>query len=106
MTERTAERYPEALRDCETVWRNTLAAQLGFVLVQLALAVSFCRSASLLGGHKSHRTLCLAERALVRARRFMAGFQGDRRELKRVASGAAKLNAALEDLAFQSVMRA
>jgi len=42
----------------------------------------------------------------VRARTFMAGFQGDRRELKRVASGAAKLNAALEDLAFQSVMRA
>jgi hypothetical protein len=90
----------EAAHNYKTVRCDTLAAQGGFLLMQLALTLTFCRSARLSQRRKSHHTLLVAENVLRRARQFLASYDGHSPELEQIASQAAELDATLQDLSF------
>ena len=74
------------------------AAQLRFVLSELALALTFCRSASLLSSSPTLRILLNARTALNHSRQFLTFFDGDVHDLEGVAERTEVLNSALENL--------
>lgn len=55
------------------------AAQLRFVLAELALALTLCRSASLLSGAHVQRMLLRARKVLFHSTNFLESFDGDDR---------------------------
>ena len=62
--------------------RETHAAQLRFVLSQLAFAITLCRTVSLMSEAGSPRMLENAHKALHNTRRFLKLFDGDYLELR------------------------
>jgi len=74
------------------------AAQLRFVLSELALALTFCRSASILSGGPTLRILLNARTALNHSRQFITYFDGNVQDLEGVAERTEVLSSALEDL--------
>ena len=75
------------------------AAQLRFVLSELALALTFCRSASFLsGGGPTLRILLKARTALNHSRQFITYFDGDAEDLEGIASETATLDTALQQV--------
>ena len=84
----------------------TRAAHLRFILSELALAITFCRSASLLSGAPVLRMLLHAREALDHSAQFLRAFQGDDRERKRLAAETQALRAALQEARSSSTFRA
>jgi len=78
----------------------TRAAQLRFVLAALALALTLCRSASLLPGAPVQRMILHARKALYHSTNFLKFFNGDNHELEGIASRTQELNAALQQFSF------
>jgi hypothetical protein len=78
------------------------AAQLRFLAGELSLALTFCRSASLVPGPARHRALLNARKALEHSRQFMSLFDGDLHELKAIASRTDALYAALQQVLSQT----
>jgi len=76
------------------------AAQLRYVLAELALALTLCRSASLLSGAPVQRMLFHARKVLYHSTNFLRSFEGDDREVQSIASRTQALNAALQQLSF------
>ena len=76
------------------------AAQLRFVLAELALALTLCRSASLFPGAPVPRILMHARKALCHSTNFLQFFGGDDREVEGIASRTQALGAALQQLSF------
>ena len=74
------------------------AAQLRFILAELALGVTLCRSAANLPGDTALRALLQAHKVLHHSAQFLKVFDGDYSELKDVASRARTLNTAVEHL--------
>jgi hypothetical protein len=74
----------------------TQAAHMSFVLAELSLALTFCRTARQLASDNTGRLLRHVQNAIVRARQFMALFDGDTRELEDVSASLAALGAALQ----------
>src|SRR5215469_3729718 len=68
------------------------AAQLRFVLSELALALTFCRCASLYSSGPIPRMLLNARTALNHSRQFLKFFDGDVQDLEGLASEAATLD--------------
>lgn len=83
----------------------TRAAQLRFILSELALAISFCRSASLLSGAPVLRMLLHAREALLHSAQFLKAFQGSDRERKQLAAETQILRAALQQARSASTFR-
>lgn len=90
-----------SLKPRSSIRTTTQAAQLRFLAGELSLALTFCRSASLVPGPARRRALLNARKALEHSRQFMCSFDGDLRELKAIATRADALNAALRQLPFQ-----
>jgi hypothetical protein len=76
------------------------AAQLRFVLAELALALTLCRSASLLSGAHVQCMLLHARKVLLHSTNFLEFFDGDDREWDGIASRTQALGAALQHLSF------
>lgn len=75
------------------------AAQLQFILSELGLALTLCRSAALCSNGLSPRVLANVQKVLRHAARFIKIFDGDdRAELKEIASRTRNLNVALQQL--------
>lgn len=74
----------------------TRAAHMRFVLAELSLALTFCRSARQLASDNTNRLLRHVQNAVVHARQFMALFDGDARELRDISASLAALGAALQ----------
>jgi hypothetical protein len=74
----------------------TRAAHLGFLLAELSLALTFCRSVRQMASHNTRRLLRNTQNAVVHARQFIALFDGDARELEDVSASLAALGAALQ----------
>jgi len=74
----------------------TRAAHRSFLLAELSLALTFCRSARQLATENTGHLLRHVHNAVVHARRFMALFGGDARELEDVSASLAALGAALQ----------
>jgi len=88
------------------VHQTARSAQAQVVQEELALALTFCRSARLLSRGKSHHAIRFARKALLRASQFVTHFKGDSAELEPITSGAAELNATLQHLSCRSEMLA
>lgn len=73
----------------------TRAAHVRFVLAQLALARTFCRSARILSGEIAERMVRNAQNAAVLARQFMALYAGDYGELQGISTSLTALTAVL-----------
>src|SRR5215470_7303645 len=71
-------------------------AQLRFVLSELALALTFCRSTCFLSGGTNLRILLNARTALNHSRQFITYFDGDAEDLEGIASETATLDTALQ----------
>jgi len=95
----------EALNSSES-WKGSSvelaarAAQLRFVLAELALALTLCRSASFLSGEPVSRMLLHARKALYHSSNFLESFDGDDPELEGIAGRNLALNEALQQLSF------
>ena len=75
---------------------ETRTAQLRFILSEVALAMTVCRSASLLSGAPVLRMLLHARNALIHSTQFLRSFKGDDRERKRLAAETRALRTALQ----------
>ncbi|HKW65179.1 MAG TPA: hypothetical protein VJN89_21675 [Candidatus Acidoferrum sp.] len=88
---------------CRQLWNNmrseTRATQLRFVLAGLTLALTFCRSASLLS-NPSRRALLNARETFHHASRFLNLHGAESRELQEIAARTRTLDAALQALAL------
>jgi hypothetical protein len=91
-----------SLRCCSPIKTATQEAQLRFLAGELSLALTFCRSASLIPGPGRRRALLNARKALEHSRQFMSSFDGDLHELKAIASRTEALRTALQHLPFQA----
>jgi len=85
---------------------DTQAAQLRFLAGELSLALTFCRSASLVPGPARRRALSNARKALGHSKQFMTFFNGDLHDLRAIVSRTEALRAALEQLPFQAPFNA
>jgi hypothetical protein len=74
----------------------TRAVHKRFVLAELSLALTFCRTARQLASDNTDRLLHNVRNAVLHARQFMALFDGDYRELEDVSRSLSRLNAALQ----------
>jgi len=82
-------------------WANSLksatqSAHARFVLAELSLALTFCRSVRQLTSQNTARLLRNIENAILHARQFMALFNGDARELRDISACLTTLGAALQ----------
>lgn len=73
-------------------------AHLRFVLAELSLALTLCRSASALSDSSSRRILLNARKALHHSKRFINTFEGDDDDLEGIAVHVDMLSSALKDL--------
>ena len=73
-------------------------AHLRFVLAELSLALTFCRSAAALSDSSPRRILLNARKALHHSRRFINTFDGDYDDLEGIAVHSDMLSSALKDL--------
>jgi hypothetical protein len=73
----------------------TRSAHARFVLAELSLALTFCRSVRQLASNNTGRLLRNIEDAILHARQFMALFNGDSRELKDISACLTTLGTAL-----------
>lgn len=73
-------------------------AHLRFVLAELSLALTFCRSASALSDDSPLRILLNARKALHHSRQFITAFDGDYDDLEPIAVHAEMLDSALEEV--------
>ncbi|PYT91050.1 MAG: hypothetical protein DMG36_19500 [Acidobacteria bacterium] len=79
----------------------TRAAHRNFLLAELSLALTFCRSARQLATENTGHLLRHVQNAIVHARQFMALFGGDASELKDISASLTAVNAALLAPALQ-----
>jgi len=97
----TASLLEESL-NCRRQWNTaaleTRAAQSRFVMAEVTLALSFCRSASLLSRPSAQRVHLSARNALQRASRFLGVYPDDDPQIREVASRTHELAAAFESL--------
>ena len=89
--------------NCRRLWSaaqlETRAAQLRFVMSELTLALTFCRSLPSLSDLPAHRVLLNAKTALQHASLFLGFYDADDREMQEFASLTRALDAALQSLA-------
>lgn len=76
--------------------RDARAAQLRFVLSQLAFAITLCHTVSLMSEAASLPMLSNAHRALRDTKRFLTFFDGDYAQLEQVVYDAERLQRALQ----------
>lgn len=92
----------EALH-CQRLWSTaqfeTRAAHLRFVIAQVTLALTFCRSAFLLSNLSAHRVLLSSHNALNHASLFLGSSDGEDRQPQGFASRTNALDAGLQALA-------
>jgi len=74
----------------------TRAVHMRFVLAELSLALTFCRTARHFASENTDRLIRHVQNAVAHARQFMALFDGDYRELEDVSRSLSTLNAALQ----------
>jgi len=89
--------------NCRRLWNaaqlETRAAQLRFVMSEVSLALTFCRSVPSLSDLPAHRVLLSAKTALQHASLFLGFYDADDREMQEFASLTRALDAALQSLA-------
>lgn len=76
------------------------STRLRFVLLELALALTYCHSASLVAYKNSRRAISNACAALRHAQNLMVHLDGDSMDLENLAATASELSAALHQLPF------
>jgi len=74
------------------------AAQLRFILSELALALTLCRTARSVSSDSARRALFYAEKALRQSTYFLQVHDGDYDQLKKIAAGAAVLESTLQEV--------
>jgi hypothetical protein len=83
-------------RNATAVEDAARAAQLRFLLAELALAITFCRTASLLPGASILGVLSRARATLHHSAHFLRFFDGDYAELKAIVTRTEELNSVFQ----------
>ncbi len=81
---------------------ETRAAQLRFVLSELALALTFCRTAAGLSGAPVLRVLLQAREALRHSAQFLKSFNGSYQDMEQVAASAETVKVAYEEVTLST----